>query len=259
MALQVVVPESRFPATFTDFSDGGSVPSQGFGPLHAYAARHATEHHSVAAGAELGSFLDSENRLFVVLDGWLFRHTILEDGRRQILDFLLPGDLITGLSGDGRGLSQSIEAVTEASIAVIPMSAVSDLSRETPSLAIQLLECAQKTLNTAYENLVDTGRRTSLEAVAHLLIRLEARSAAAFDTDDNAAVPFPLIQEHIGDAIGLTAVHVCRTLRKLKTAGVIEMGRGWLKITDRYELAVIAGIDDADSYNLPAPVHRMAS
>lgn len=259
MSLQIIVPESRFPTGLPDFAADESGPFPGISPLQTYAKRLATEHHTVAAGAELGSFLGSEKRLFIVLDGWLFKHTILEDGRRQILDFLLPGDLITGLADTGHGLAQSIEAVTNASIAVIPMSAVSELSREVPSLAVLLLESAQDTLNTAYENLVDTGRRTSLEAVAHLLIRLEGRAIASLGADEKGAVPFPLIQEHIGDAIGLTAVHVCRTLRKLKTAGVIEMGRGWLRITDRQQLSDIAGLDDADTCGYRTPVHRMAS
>mgnify|MGYP003668744033 CR=1 FL=1 len=251
MALQIVVRETAF---------GKSVPPAApeeaarrlaatRDPLIHIATRCATEHRHVAAGAEFAAFVESGRYLFVVLDGWLCRETILEDGRRQVLDFLLPGDLIVGARQTDSSMPQSIEAITDATIAVIPLSAVNDLATKQPSLALTLLEASQRALLTAYENLVDTGRRTSLEAVADFILRMESRAAAAIGRTRDGSVPFPLIQEHIGDAIGLTAVHVCRTLRKLKAAGAIETGRGWLKITDRAHLGAIAGIclpDDED-------------
>lgn len=244
MSLHVVTPETR-PGNI----DNGYVPSARVPEIYtrenrliSIADRLATEHRHVSAGAELGVFADSEKFLFVVIDGWMFRNAILEDGRRQILDFILPGDFIAGRRQDTAEVSQTLDAITDSIVALIPLTAVSELIGEMPSLALTLLEASQGALYASYENLVDTGRRTSIEAVAHFLMRMEKRAGQAIGWTENGAVPFPLIQEHIGDAIGLTAVHVCRTLRKLKTAGVIEMGRGWLKITDRHQLAEFAGM-----------------
>tara|TARA_R110002072_G_scaffold5487_10_gene35122 strand:- start:57 stop:854 length:798 start_codon:yes stop_codon:yes gene_type:complete len=265
MSLQIVVPETRSgkPIATNGVSTSTAFPQCEFlsdgNRLVAIANKLATEHRHVAAGAELCAFEESENFLFVVIDGWMFRNAILEDGRRQILDFILPGDLIAGHRWNGAEVSQTVDAITDSVVALIPVHAVSELIREMPTVAITLLEASQSALYASYENLVDTGRRTSIEAVAHFLIRIEKRTASAIGRADDGAVVFPLIQEHIGDAIGLTAVHVCRTLRKLKTAGVIEMGRGWLKITNRRELAAFAGIPDGTATDPEYTVQKLAS
>lgn len=261
MSLQVVVPEARPVNSLAAFAP--AFPAQTAlsreNRLIAIADRLATEHRRVSAGAELGVFADSEKFLFVVIDGWMFRNAILEDGRRQILDFILPGDFIAGRRQNAAEVSQTVDAITDSVVALIPVSAVAELIAELPLLAMTLLEASQSALYASYENLVDAGRRTSIEAVAHFLMRMEKRATRAIGQTENGAVPFPLIQEHIGDAIGLTAVHVCRTLRKLKTAGVIEMGRGWLKITDRRQLAEFAGAWDAIDFPAERSVRRLAS
>lgn len=261
MSLHVVAPETR-PGNFRN----GYVPAASATELLSrenrlirIADRLATEHRHVSAGAELGVFADSEKFLFVVTDGWMFRNAILEDGRRQILDFILPGDFVAGRYQDAEEVSQTLDAITDSVVALIPLSAVSELVSEMPSMALTLLEASQSALYASYENLVDTGRRTSIEAVAHFLMRMEKRAGQSIGRTENGAVPFPLIQEHIGDAIGLTAVHVCRTLRKLKTAGVIEMGRGWLKITDRQQLAEFAGTWDCSEISSHDRTCRLAS
>ena len=261
MALQIVAPQ-----THPDTYFGAVPPSPVFSEpqthghrLIAIADRLATEYRNVAVGAELAAFLESEKFLFVVMDGWMFRNAILEDGRRQILDLMLPGDMIVGRRSGYTEVSQSIDAITDATVALIPIHLVSEVIQEMPSLALTLLAASQDALYASYESLVDTGRRTSLEAVAHFLVRIEARAANSIGRTANGTVSFPLIQEHIGDAIGLTAVHVCRTLRKLKTAGVIEMGRGWLKIVDRGRIAEIAGIWEDTGFETEHPVRRLAS
>ncbi len=261
MSLQVVVPETLANNAHAPSQVRGATPaplSDG-NQLIAIAARLATEHRHVAAGAELCAFGESEKFLFVVVDGWMFRNALLEDGRRQILDFILPGDLIAGHRWNGSEVSQTIDAITDSVVALIPIHAISDIVKEMPSVALTLLEASQSALYASYESLVDTGRRTSIEAVAHFLIRIEKRAADAIGRTDDGAVAFPLIQEHIGDAIGLTAVHVCRTLRKLKTAGAIEMGRGWLKINDPAELAAFAGIDEECTFDSVYPLQKLAS
>ena len=261
MSLQVVVPvkSSENPRVHGKSPDIKPPPLSDGNRLIAIAARLASEHRRVAAGAEFCAFEESENFLFVVIDGWMFRNAILEDGRRQILDFILPGDLIAGHRWNGAEVSQTVDAITDSVVALIPVHAVAELVREMPSVALTLLDASQSALYASYENLVDTGRRTSLEAVAHFLIRIESRAAESIGRTNDGTVVFPLIQEHIGDAIGLTAVHVCRTLRKLKTAGAIEMGRGWLKITDPAQLAAFAGISEGCELNTQYTSRRLAS
>lgn len=261
MSLHVVGSESPSLKLDQEFKSTISVPEllSHENRLIAIADKLATEHRHVSAGAELGAFEDSEKFIFVVVDGWMFRNAILEDGRRQILDFVLPGDFIGGRCQDATEVSQTVDAITDSVVALIPLNAVSELISEVPTVALTLLQASEGALYASYENLVDTGRRTSIEAVAHFLMRIEKRAAQAIGRTESGAVPFPLIQEHIGDAIGLTAVHVCRTLRKLKDAGVIEMGRGWLKIIDRDQLADFAGAWGAGEQSMQGGVCRLAS
>ena len=223
------------------------------------ADRFAIEHRSIAAGGELASFVETDRFLFVVTDGWLLRNAILEDGRRQVLGLLLPGDLITDQRAGAAYVAQSVDAITDATVALIPKDRLAALIADKPDVALTLLEATQDALNASYESLVDTGRRNSIEAVAHFLLRIETRAAAAIGRTSRGRVPFPLIQEQIGDATGLTAVHVCRTLRKLKTAGAIEMGRGWLRIVDRGLMAEIAGADDDLDATLYPATERLVS
>ena len=225
----------------------------------ALADKAATEYRTVTAGAEFVTFAETDRFLFVVTDGWLQRNAILEDGRRQILGLHLPGDLIVDRPSDATMVAQSLDAITNATIALIPKDQLTTLIADRPETALALLEATQDALQASYESLVDAGRRTSIEAVAHFLLRVETRAAAAIGRTAKGRVAFPLIQEQIGDATGLTAVHVCRTLRKLKTAGAIEMGRGWLRIVDRGLLADIAGADEDPDATARAQAQRLAS
>ena len=93
-----------------------------------------------------------------------------------------------------------------------------------------------------FDTLTDVGRRTAREAVAHFLLRMSRRIRALENTNAEDAVSFPLRQEHIGDALGLTSVHVCRTLGKLRKDGLVEVGQGRLRIIDAGALAADASV-----------------
>lgn len=227
--------------------------------LLATAHRYATEQRFVQAGCELSVDEGTHTSFYVVLDGWLMHQVLLEDGRRQVLDFALPGELILPDPETGADTEQCTEAITDSVVAVIPRDVVPDMMRDAPETALHLLDATRNALNGAYESLVDTGRRTSLEAVAHFLLRIEERAAVAYGRAEDGKVPFPLIQEHIGDAIGLTAVHVCRTLRKLKAADTIATGRGFLQVKDHLALAAAAGVGHCGKYLSAGPTYRLAS
>ena len=207
----------------------------------AIARNHATDCRFVAAGAELIAEGEPSGNLYIVLDGWLILHRILEDGRRQILDFVLPGGVLGNYVKCGTPYSFTAEALTNAQVAVIPLSRVGDLLSRGGSCAMTLLDAANDALIGAFDNLTDIGRRTAREAVANFLLRMDRRIGRTVSANADGSIPFPLTQEHMGDTLGLTAVHVCRTLRALRADGLVEVGRGRLRIIDRDALAVEAG------------------
>ena len=192
----------------------------------------AGEIRRIAAGAELAYEGNPSEKLFVVRSGWMLRQDILDDGRRQILEFLLPEDLLA--EAPSRRAASSVEAVTESEIAIVPLASFG----AGPDSA--LIEAMRRSLENAYDSLTDAGRRSSLEAVAHFLLRTERRARNVLGVRADGAVEFPLTQEHIGDAVGMTSVHVCRMMRSLIRDGVIETGRNHLRILDRAKLADIA-------------------
>lgn len=192
----------------------------------------ASELRRIAAGGELAYEGNLSAKLFVVRSGWMLRQDILDDGRRQILEFLLPEDLLA--EAPSRRAASSVEAITESEIAIMPLASFG----AEPESA--LIEAMRRSLENAYDSLTDAGRRSSLEAVAHFLFRMERRARNVLGVRADGAVEFPLTQEHIGDAVGMTSVHVCRMMRSLIRDGVIETGRNHLRILDRPRLADIA-------------------
>jgi CRP/FNR family transcriptional regulator len=203
---------------------------------------HASDCRFVTAGADLFAEGESSDNLYIVLSGWLFLHRILEDGRRQILDFVLPGGVLGFRARHSTPFPCTAEALTDAKVAVIPLSRVSDR----PGCAMALLSAANEALLEAFDNLTDLGRRTARESVAHFLLRMDRRTRLAMKSNEDGSLPFPLTQEHMGDALGLTAVHVCRTLRALREEGLVQVGRGRLSILDRDALALEAGAFSPD-------------
>jgi CRP/FNR family transcriptional regulator len=207
------------------------------------ARHHASDRRFVPAGTELFAEGETSDNLYVVLSGWLFLYRILEDGRRQILDFALPGAVLGYHARPESPFTFSAEAITNAEVAVIPISRVSNLLSQGSACAITLLEAANESLLGAFDTLTDVGRRTAREAIAHFLLRMARRIGAQAGANGEDAMSFPLRQEHIGDALGLTSVHVCRTLGKLRNDGLVEVGQGRLRIIDADALA-----DDASVY-----------
>ena len=217
----------------------------------AIARRFATGLRNVPAGMEIYAEGELSDDLYVVVEGWAFLHQILEDGRRQILDFALPGSWLGFQPQPDAEMPHTAEALTDVTVAVIPRDRLSDIFARQPEVALRFVSAAVGALNYAYESLTDVGRRTAREAVAHLLLRLHCRVRALHPETAAETIAFPLTQEHIGDALGLTAVHVCRTLRGLREAGVVGLCKATLKISDPDALSEIAGCVRAEIVELP--------
>lgn len=211
------------------------------GTIFEIAQSIGSDRRFIAAGAELFAEGETSDNLYIVLDGWLMSYRILEDGRRQILDFALPGTVLGYRSHPETPFAATVEAITDAEVAIIPLSRISALLYRRSDCAITLLEAANRALIEAFDTLTDVGRRTAREAIAHFLLRMDRRVRQIPGNETRDSIPFPLTQEHIGDALGLTAVHVCRTLRTLRADGLIEPGRGHLLIRHKEALAEEAG------------------
>jgi CRP-like cAMP-binding protein len=175
--------------------------------------------------AEPGSMILAEGahsaQLFTLLSGWAFRYKTLEDGRRQILNYCLPGDLI-GLQGSVIGaMEHSVEALSPAVLCVFQRDRLPDLFKNHPGLSFDVTWLASREERMLDENLLSLGRRTALERAAYLIAFLHQR-ARAVGLSEQKSLLIPITQQHVADTLGLSIVHTNKTLKKLADRKLIR-------------------------------------
>ena len=192
----------------------------------------AWRYRSFAAGTELFAQDEPNDDVFTVIDGWVSLSHILEDGRRQILDFLLPGDICGFTPPAGGHAPYTAEALTDVTAATVPREQFESRLAVDAAYAREIVGRLSDSISSSHDSLVDIGRRTAIEAVANLLFRLDRRIRGISGAAPGTTVDFPLTQEQLGDALGLSAPHVCRTLRVLRERGILSLRRHRLRIDD---------------------------
>ncbi|TRW18449.1 Crp/Fnr family transcriptional regulator [Glacieibacterium frigidum] len=187
---------------------------------------------------------DAPAAMVVMLEGWACRYNILPEGTRQISAFLMPGDCCDLHVSVLTEMDHSIATLTPAKVAHIQRDELNDLLDAEPALmrAFWWMQLVNESVMRAW--IVSMGRRDSLQRVGHLMLELYARATAIGLVRDDRLV-MPLTQIVIGDALGLTPVHVNRVLRRLREEGVMEIQGGTLTIADSAKLARVTGFDDS--------------
>lgn len=183
--------------------------------------------------------------LLIVKKGILMSHVVLDDGSRQILRFLFPGDLAGVSSIIYRNCPETIEAVTDAHICPFDRSGLATLFDEHPRLAALILAINQIERVALTDRLAGLGRTSARSRVAAILLDLRGR-LQRFDKSVGDSFVLGLTQEEIGDATGLTAVHVNRMLRQLEDEGLIARENG--RVSFRDEAALIRAGGYVDRY-----------
>jgi CRP-like cAMP-binding protein len=177
--------------------------------------------------------------VILVLAGFACRHKLRANGARQINAYLVPGDLcdldVTLLDE----MDHSITTLTACKIVRLAPELITDLLTYHPQIARALRKNMLVDQATLREWLMNVGRRSAVERLAHLfcelLLRLEAVGLA-----DGTTFDLPLTQTDLADTTGITSVHVNRSLRELRQSGLIELRGGRLKILDHARLRALA-------------------
>lgn len=201
-----------------------------------------------AAGATL--FLEGTTSpyLYTVVSGWAFRYKMLPDGRRQILNFVLPGDLLGLQSAVAGEMQHSVETLTDLALCTFPRDKIWSLFSGHPDLAFDLTWLAAREEQMLDEHLLAVGQRTATERAAYLLLHLFTRAEeVGLIAKDSLETPFN--QQHLADALGLSLVHTNRVLRRLVARKLIRWTQGVLAI-DR------EGLKEASRFNPDEPVRR---
>lgn len=194
--------------------------------------------------AEAGAMILAEGahsaQLFTVLSGWAFRFKTLEDGRRQILNYVLPGDLV-GLQGSIMGeMQHSVEALTPVVLCVFQRDRLPELFRNFPGLAFDITWLASREERMLDENLLSLGRRSALERAAYLIAFIHQRAASVGALGTQSPV-IPITQQHVADTLGLSIVHTNKTLKRLAEMNLLRWHERACEVLDPRGLMAAAG------------------
>lgn len=209
----------------------------------AFLEKMKKSHLHFEAGKDVLIAGDENAPIYTLYSGWAFRYKTLADGRRQILNFLLPGDPIGFQAHMFEAAPHSVQALTDVELCAFHRRHIWELFRSHPELAFDLTWLTAREECAVDDNLLSVGRRNALEKVGALLIHLYKR-AEALGLRQNGGVQFPLTQSDIADALGLSLVHTNKSLRKLARMGLHEIKNGALTIKNGHALEKLAQVFD---------------
>jgi CRP-like cAMP-binding protein len=197
----------------------------------------------VSAGSDLYRQGDVCTTYFIVLSGWVALSVLLADGSCQIVDFALPGAILGFQSASNAQMHHSARCLSIVRVFAFPQHKLDTLIESNPRLSVLL--CRQITANEAraHDHLANLGLRGARERIAHMLLEIYVRLRGRLPNLAGEIVHLPLSQGHIGQALGLTYVHVSRTLQSLREQKIVRFANHKLEIIDPPALISTAGID----------------
>lgn len=196
----------------------------------------------VEAGAPILMEGSNSPQLFTALRGMGVRYKTLQNGRRQVISFVMPGDFVGMQAGIMGEMGHGVDATTAMTLCVFDRSAIWDLFRNHPERAFDLTWIASSEEHFLGEALATVGQRTAIEAIAWALLRLFLRGRSLGLLHNNV-MPLPFRQQDLADALGLSLVHTNKTLATLRDRQLASWHDGELQINDLQALADIAETD----------------
>jgi CRP-like cAMP-binding protein len=167
----------------------------------------------------------------VLVSGFAFRQKLTGDGSRQIVSLHIPGDALDFQNLYLEESDHNVQTLTRAQVAFIGRADAQELARSRPAVSRALFVLALVEASISREWILNVGQRAAQARIAHVLcelaVRLEAQGLA-----DDYGYELPMTQEQLADVVGLTAVHVNRTLKALQAAGLIQRERRRISFPD---------------------------
>jgi CRP-like cAMP-binding protein len=179
----------------------------------------------------------------LLLRGFAYRQKLLSDGDRQIISFHIPTEFVDLQNGLLGLADHNVQSLNHSEIAAVSSAALMELADARPPVRLAMWIETLIDASIFREWVVNVGRRDSRTRIAHLLcemaVRLERIGAGNAGTFD-----FPITQEQLADATGLTAVHTNRTLQSLRRDGLIQLTNGILRVLDWDKLREVGDFDE---------------
>ncbi len=204
----------------------------------------------VDAGAPILMEGSNSPQLFTALYGMGLRYRILKNGKRQVVNLIMPGDFIGLQAGVMGEMGHSVEATTKMTLCVFDRSAFWSFFRDNPERAFSITWLAAVEEHFLGEALTTLGQRTALQSVAWALCKIFMRGQS-LRMVNNGQMPLPFRQQDIADALGLSLVHTNKMLATLRRRQLAHWADGTLSITDTDALAEVALLDDTEVVQRP--------
>jgi CRP-like cAMP-binding protein len=209
------------------------------------------------SGEELIAEGQAGARARFVVSGWACRQRVLPDGRRQIFGFALPGEVIgLGARPAPPALDTTVALTALETVDAEPVIEAAQ-SGKAPGLARALQQAELLQSAQLLDHMVRLGRQTAYERVAHFLLELQTRLHQA-GLGDQQRFPLPLTQELMADVLGLSIVHVNRTLQQLRREKLIELRSGVAILLQRDLLVSVSDYRPAGPQRTDRPAEHLA-
>lgn len=200
--------------------------------------RHVGEDEVIITAGE------SLNCSTLLLDGWLVRSKDLRSGERQVLEIHVAGDFADLHGYTLKRLDHDVATITPCTIGLVPHQRLTDLTEKHPHLARVYWLSTNIDAAISREMALSLGKRSAISRMAHLFCELHLRLAVIGKTRDDT-FDFPLTQRELSECLGLTVVHVNRTLQALRRKRLVEAQNRHIRILDKRGLEDIAEFDPA--------------
>lgn len=217
----------------------------------------ASEAFAITAKKDVTFRTGARHAIHQIGRGYACRYRQLPDGRRQILGFMIPGDFIDLRKLVLTGPGYTVHSLSPLSLLAYPVASFLNLLEIHPRAAQAVWRSVLCEESMAQEWLVSLGQRSALERVAHLLCELLVRHAVIGGSFE-PSFALPVTQKELGDTMGLSTVHVNRTLRMLRERGLVRMQAGTVEVLDFPRLAGLA-LFTPDYLHFRAPMPETAA
>ena len=188
--------------------------------------------------------------IYTVLSGILMRFKTLEDGRRQIVNFVFPGDLLGIQGAMHEPLTHGVEALTDVRLCVFSRDRMLELFARQPQLGFDMTWLVAKEEAALDEHLLALGQRTAKERIAYLALFLSMRGQETAMTEAGV-LKLPVTQEQIADTVGLSLVHTNRTLQALRKSGAVKWSADEINIPDLSSAIALAQYEHENASKRP--------
>ncbi len=215
-----------------------------------HVVRQKSEHRTVAPRHHIVEAGQTAPALYTLYEGWAFRYKTLAGGGRQILDFLLPGDMI-GLQSVFTGrMRHSVCTITQVSLCVLAGQAFETLFERRPALTVALVSTLLLDKDRADSRLLLLGRQRPTQRLAYLMLETRDRLRAR-QMGTEQACEFPLTYDQMADALGLSRAQLARSLAELRDRGWAILTAGQLQIDDGAKMAAFCDYTGSPADNVP--------